>query len=283
MSQDATIVRFEDVSLHYGETPALDHVSFSMKPGETSIVLGAAGSGKTMLLKCAVGLVKPDSGRVFLFGQDVTPWTETQMFDIRAKVGILFQEGGLFDSLTIAENVAYPLENQHALSAEGKLSEAEIMERVRESLRFVELEHTLEKFPSELSGGMRRRVGIARAVVTRPPLVLYDSPTAGLDPITANTIINLIIKERDLRNAAAILVTHRFLDGHLMANFRYNPNNGNVEPHNVDHLSAGVEDTAVSTRFLVMNEGRLVFEGSEHELLASRDPYVQKFCKPGTS
>jgi phospholipid/cholesterol/gamma-HCH transport system ATP-binding protein len=282
MPQDATIVRFEDVSLHYGETPALDHLSFSMKPGETSIVLGAAGSGKTMLLKCAVGLVKPDSGRVFLFGEDVTPWTETQMFAMREKVGILFQEGGLFDSLTIAENVAYPLENR-PVSAEEKLSEAEIMERVSESLRFVELEHTLEKFPSELSGGMRRRVGIARAVVTRPPLVLYDSPTAGLDPITANTIINLIIKERDLRNTAAIMVTHRFLDGHLMANFRYNPNNGNVEPHNVDHLATGTEDTAVSTRFLVMNEGRLVFEGSERELLASPDPYVQKFCKPGTS
>jgi phospholipid/cholesterol/gamma-HCH transport system ATP-binding protein len=283
MPQDATVVRFEDVSLHFDQTPALDHVSFSMKPGETSVVLGAAGSGKTMLLKCTVGLVKPDSGRVFLFGQDVTSWTEAQLFPMREKVGILFQEGGLFDSLTVAENVAYPLENRHHVSAEEQLSEEEILKRVTDSLRFVELEHTLEKFPSELSGGMRRRVGIARAVVTEPPLVLYDSPTAGLDPITANTIINLIIKERDLRNTAAIMVTHRFLDGHLMANFRYNPNNGSVEPHNVDHLGAGVQDTAVSTRFLVMNEGRLVFEGSERELLASPDPYVQKFCKPGTS
>ncbi len=282
ISKDGTVVRFEDVGLHFGETPALDHLSFSMKPGETFVVLGAAGSGKTMLLKCAVGLVKPDTGRVFLFGEDVTRWTEQQMFAIRAKVGILFQEGGLFDSLTVAENVAYPLENRRT-STEGILSEDEIMQRVTETLRFVELEHTLDKFPSELSGGMRRRVGIARAVVTRPALVLYDSPTAGLDPITANTIINLIIKERDLRDTAAIMVTHRFLDGHLMANFRYNPNNGNVEPHNVEHLSAGREDAAVSTRFLVMKEGRLVFEGSERELLASRDPYVQKFCKPGTS
>jgi phospholipid/cholesterol/gamma-HCH transport system ATP-binding protein len=283
MPQDATVVRFEDVSLHFDQTPALDHVSFSMKPGETSVILGAAGSGKTMLLKCTMGLVKPDSGRVILFGQDVTDWTESQLFPMREKVGILFQEGGLFDSLTIAENVAYPLENRHHVSAKDQLTEEEIMKRVTESLRFVELEHTLEKFPSELSGGMRRRVGIARAVVTGPPLVLYDSPTAGLDPITANTIINLIIKERDLRNTAAIMVTHRFLDGHLMANFRYNPNNGNVEPHNVDHVAAGVEDTTVSTRFLVMNEGRLVFEGSERELLASPDPYVQKFCKAGTS
>lgn len=279
MPQDDTVIRFKDVCLYYGDTHALDHVSFSMKPGETCVVLGAAGSGKTMLLKCTVGLVKPDSGRVILFGQDVTEWTETQMFDIRAKVGILFQEGGLFDSLTIAENVAYPLENQHALSQDGKLSEDAILERVRESLRFVELEHTLEKFPSELSGGMRRRVGIARATVTEPPLVLYDSPTAGLDPITANTIVNLIVKERDLRDTAAIMVTHRFLDGHLMANFRYNPNNGNVEP--VVHGRA--EDGSVTTRFLVMREGRLVFEGSERELLANPDPYVQKFCKAGTS
>ena len=279
MPAEPTVVRFEDVSLHFGETPALDHLSFSMKAGETCVVLGAAGSGKTMLLKTAVGLVKPDSGRVFLFDQDVTDWTENQMFDIRAKVGILFQEGALFDSLTIAENVAYPLENQHALSETGKLSEDVILERVRESLRFVELEHTLEKFPSELSGGMRRRVGIARATVTEPPLVLYDSPTAGLDPITANTIVNLIIKERDLRNTAAIMVTHRFLDGHLMANFRYNPNNGNVEPF---RNGAG-KDRTLSTKFLVMKEGRLVFEGPEQELLAIPDPYVQKFCKPGTS
>jgi phospholipid/cholesterol/gamma-HCH transport system ATP-binding protein len=279
MPQDPTVVRFEEVSLFYGDTPALDHLSFSMKAGETCVVMGAAGSGKTMLLKCAVGLVKPNSGRVFLFGEDVTGWTENQMFDIRAKVGILFQEGGLFDSLTIAENVAYPLENQRALSGQGKLSEEVILERVRESLRFVELEHTLEKFPSELSGGMRRRVGIARATVTAPPLVLYDSPTAGLDPITANTIVNLIIKERDLRNTAAIMVTQRFLDGHLMANFRYNPNNGNVERHG----RGPGEDSAVSTKFLVMKEGRLVFEGPEHELLANPDPYLQKFCKAGTS
>jgi phospholipid/cholesterol/gamma-HCH transport system ATP-binding protein len=276
---EPSVVRFEDVCLFFGETPALDHLSFSMKAGETCVVLGAAGSGKTQLLKTTVGLVKADSGRVFLFDQDVTRWTENQMFDIRARVGILFQEGGLFDSLTVAENVAYPLENQHAAMEHAKLSEQEVMDRVRESLRFVELEHTLEKFPSELSGGMRRRVGIARATVTRPELVLYDSPTAGLDPITANTIVNLIIKERDLRNTAAIMVTHRFLDGHLMANFRYNPNNGNVEAHG----KGPGEDSALSTKFLVMRAGQLVFEGTEHELLVSPDPYVQKFCKAGTS
>jgi phospholipid/cholesterol/gamma-HCH transport system ATP-binding protein len=272
------------VSLSFGATPALAHVSFEIKAGETRVVLGAAGSGKTMLLKTAVGLVKPDSGRVYLFGQDVTDLKESQLFDIRAKVGILFQEGGLFDSLTIEENVAYPLLNQHSLSRNGTLPAEEVAQRVREALRFVELEHTLDKFPNELSGGMRRRVGIARAVVTTPALVLYDSPTAGLDPITANTIISVILKERDLRNTASIMVTHRYQDGHLMANFRYNPSNGQIEPAaRTGRESIEAEVSQVSTRFLVMQEGRLVFEGSETELKANADPYIQKFAKAGTA
>jgi phospholipid/cholesterol/gamma-HCH transport system ATP-binding protein len=271
------VVQFTDVSLDFGETPALVHLSFAMKAGETRVVLGAAGSGKTTLLKTTVGLVAPDSGHIYLFGQEVTGRKESQLFDVRSKVGILFQEGGLFDSLTIAENVAYPLLNQHALHRDAHTeapSEEEIERRVVESLSFVELEHTLDKFPSELSGGMRRRVGIARAVVTNPQLVLYDSPTAGLDPITANTIINLIIKGRDLRNTATIMITHRYQDGHLMANFRYNPSSGKIEP---------AESSQLSTRFFVMKEGRLVFQGSEAELRASTDEYVQKFARPGSS
>jgi phospholipid/cholesterol/gamma-HCH transport system ATP-binding protein len=284
MPGDSTVVRFEDVTLAFGTTPALTHVSFEIKAGETRVVLGAAGSGKTMLLKTAVGLVKPDSGRIYLFGQDVTDLKESQLFDIRAKVGILFQEGGLFDSLTIEENVAYPLLNQHALHQNGTRPAEEVDNRVREALRFVELEHTLDKFPNELSGGMRRRVGIARAVVTRPALVLYDSPTAGLDPITANTIINVILKERDLRNTASIMVTHRYQDGHLMANFRYNPSNGQIEAAaRTGREGIEAEGSQVSTRFLVMKEGRLVFEGSETELRASADPYIQKFARAGTA
>jgi len=284
MPGDSIIVRFDDVSLSFGSTPALAHVSFEIKAGETRIVLGAAGSGKTMLLKTAVGLVKPDSGRVYLFGQDVTELKESQLFDIRAKVGILFQEGGLFDSLTIEENVAYPLINQHALHQNGTRTAEEVANRVREALSFVELEHTLDKFPAELSGGMRRRVGIARAVVTTPALVLYDSPTAGLDPITANTIISVILKERDLRNTASIMVTHRYQDGHLMANFRYNSSSGQIEPAARSGLEGiGSEVSQVTTRFLVMQEGRLVFEGSEAELRASADPYIQKFARPGTA
>jgi len=276
------ILRFEDVSLHFGATPALDHVSFQMSAGQTYVIQGAAGSGKTMLLKVAVGLVRPDSGRVWLFDQEITRLREQELFDLRARVGILFQEGGLFDSLTVAENVAYPLTNSRVLAKQFQSQTTNgtgtrsIDERVRESLRFVELEETLDKFPSELSGGMRRRVGIARAVVAEPALLLYDSPTAGLDPITANTIIALILKERDLRNTATMMVTHRYQDGHLMANFRYNPNSGQIE-----RAGGGRDVGQVSTRFLVMKEGRLVFEGPEHELLATQDPYVRKFLRPG--
>jgi len=279
---DSTVVRFEDVSLHFGDTAALDHVSFELRAGETFVLLGAAGSGKTMLLKVAVGLVRADSGRVSLFGQEITRLREQDLFDIRARVGILFQEGGLFDSLTIAENVAYPLTNSRVLQpsesgSNGSGSARSIEDRVRESLRFVELEQTLDKFPNELSGGMRRRVGIARAVVSEPALLLYDSPTAGLDPITANTIIALLLKERDLRNTATIMVTHRYQDGHLMANFRYNPNSGQTE-----RVVGNTKDIGqVSTKFLVMNAGRLVFEGTESELQASQDSYVRKFARAG--
>jgi phospholipid/cholesterol/gamma-HCH transport system ATP-binding protein len=281
--RDSTILRFDDVSLHFDATVALDHVSFEMHPGQTFVVFGSAGSGKTMLLKVAVGLVRPDSGRVSLFGQEITQLREQDLFDLRARVGILFQEGGLFDSLTVAENVAYPLANQpalrHAAAVESTGNGAaarSVEDRVLESLRFVELDQTLDKFPDELSGGMRRRVGIARAVVSEPALVLYDSPTAGLDPITANTIVALILKERDLRNTATLMVTHRYQDGHLMANFRYNPNSGQIE-----RAGGGGDVSQVSTKFLVMNGGRLVFEGSEPELQASQDSYVRKFLRVG--
>ncbi len=268
------ILRFNDVSLQFDqETVALDHVSFCVEPGESVIIYGAAGSGKTTLLKTSLGLLKPDSGRVYVFEEDVTDFDERQWFELRARMGILFQEGGLFDSMTVAQNVAYPLVNSAAYRAARQDGNGEVEEKVREMLRFVDLEQTLDKFPSELSGGMRRRVGIARAIVTEPPLVLYDSPTAGLDPITAYTIISLILKERDMNNASSLLVTHRFQDGHLMAKFRYNPSSGEIEaaPQN--------GDKPASTKFLVMNGGRLVFEGSLAELTAAEDPYVKKFAK----
>jgi phospholipid/cholesterol/gamma-HCH transport system ATP-binding protein len=266
-----SVLKFEDVCLAFDENIALDHVSFEQTAGETLVVLGAAGSGKTALLKTAIGLLKPDSGRVWLLGEEITSRSESDLFRLRSRVGVLFQEGGLFDSLSVGENVAYPLENQQVGAV---ASPEEIERRVEEALRFVELEHTLDKTPNELSGGMRRRVGIARAAVTEPPLVLYDSPTAGLDPITANTIIALIAKERDMRDTANLMVTHRYQDGEIMANFRYNPDSGHLVPVSHDSGTDGFK-----TMFMVMESGRLVFEGSQKELEASKDPYVARFVR----
>lgn len=264
------VLRFDRVTVRFDETVALDSVSFAMSAGETRVILGAAGSGKTVLVKTAVGLVRADAGRVYLFGSDITEMKERDLFDLRAKVGILFQEGALFDSMTIEDNVAYPFLNQRSRTP---MSPAEVRKKVIEALSFVELEQTARQFPSELSGGMRRRVGIARAVVTEPPLVLYDSPTAGLDPITATTIMALIVKERDVRNIAAVMATHRYQDGQLMANFRYNPERAALQ-----RVSSN-GDSGLKTTFMVMQEGRLVFEGSQAELEASTDPYISKFVK----
>jgi phospholipid/cholesterol/gamma-HCH transport system ATP-binding protein len=262
-----SLLRFEEVTVGFEDLIVLNKVSFDVREGETRIILGAAGSGKTILLKTAMGLIAPRGGRVFLFGDDITGAPEASLFDIRSRIGMLFQESALFDSMTVAQNVAYPLLNQKAISIPREQMEP----AVRKSLSFVELENTMDKYPSELSGGMRRRVAIARAVVTNPPLLLYDSPTAGLDPITAHIIMSLIVKERDANNTTALVVTHRYQDGNLVTNFRYNPNSGNLDP-------AGPEGT--NTIFMVMKEGRLVFEGSQAELEASRDPYVLKFVKP---
>ena len=270
MSNNATarpsILRLDNISLTFdGVTKVLDGVSMELLAGDTKIILGAAGAGKSVMLKIALGLLRPGSGRIYLFGQDVTDFTENQWYEVRSRIGVLFQEGGLFDSLTIEENVAYPLVNRSNKSSE------EVHPHVEEALRFVELAHTLDKFPSELSGGMRRRVGIARAGISDPALLLYDSPTAGLDPITANKIMSLIIQERETRNATSAIVTHRFQDGHMMANFRYNSESKRLERIPDD------SPLRQRTRFIVMREGRIVFEGGERELDASSDPYIAKF------
>jgi phospholipid/cholesterol/gamma-HCH transport system ATP-binding protein len=252
---------------------ALEGLSFQMSAGETRVVLGAAGSGKTTILKIALGLIKPDSGRVTLMGREINRLQEHELFEIRSRVGVLFQEGGLFDSITVGENVAYPLLNRRIQDV--ALSEVET--KVENALRFVELEETLDKYPSELSGGMRRRVGIARAIITDPPLVFYDSPTAGLDPITANTIMALIAKERDSLNAANVIVTQRYQDGQLMANFRYNRSNGHLEPVSGNGNGDQGGSNPTHTIFMVMKEGRLVFEGTQAELEMSDDAYISKF------
>src|SRR3954452_10434621 len=263
------VLRFENVSVSFDDNPALIDVSFSAEEGQSYVILGAAGSGKTVLLKTAMGLVKPQAGRVYVFGHDITQMSERQLFEIRVKIGMLFQESALFDSLNIEENVAYPLLNQKSI----QVPRDQIRPRVQEALDFVELGNTLPKFPNELSGGMRRRAAIARAVVTEPPLQMYDSPTAGLDPITAHTIMALLIKERDVSQATTLMVTHRYQDGNLMANFRYNSEQGNLEP------ARNGQSKEVVTTFMVMKEGRLIFEGDQDTLEASKDPYISKFCK----
>jgi phospholipid/cholesterol/gamma-HCH transport system ATP-binding protein len=264
---NSTILRFEDVSVSFDGVPALRNVSFEAGEGESMVIMGAAGSGKTVLLKTALGLTKPDSGKVFAFEQDISSMREQELFEVRSRIGMLFQESALFDSMTIEENVAYPLLNQKSIHCPPD----EVHSKVKEALEFVELGSTLEKVPSELSGGMRRRAAIARAVVTGPPLVLYDSPTAGLDPITAHTIIALLIKERDTSHTTTFMVTHRYQDGNLIANFRYNPEQGSLEP-----AHGGV---ALRTTFLVMREGQVVFSGDQDQLEASADPYISKFYK----
>jgi phospholipid/cholesterol/gamma-HCH transport system ATP-binding protein len=269
-SASSEILRFENVTVSFEGEVALNDISFQAVEGESRVILGAAGSGKTVLLKTALGLVRPDSGKVYAFGQEITRMPEADLFHIRSKIGMLFQESALFDSMTIEENVAYPLENQASIHCAPE----EVHNRVAQALNFVELGRTLEKFPSELSGGMRRRAAIARAVVTEPPLVLYDSPTAGLDPITAHTIMALLIKERDTADTTTLMVTQRYQDGNLMANFRYNSEQGRLEP---------ARDGArrkMRTIFMVLREGRLVFEGDQDKLEASTDEYVRKFVKP---
>jgi len=267
-----SVLRFDHVSVSFDGEPALLDVSFDARAGHSHVILGAAGSGKTVLLKTAMGLVKPQDGKVYVFGQDITTMNERALFAIRSKIGMLFQESALFDSLNIEENVAYPLLNQKSID----FPRSQVLPRVKQALEFVELGNTLGKFPNELSGGMRRRAAIARAVVTEPPLQMYDSPTAGLDPITAHTIMALLIKERDVSKATTLMVTHRYQDGNLMANFRYNSDQGRLEP-----AREGVREPDQTT-FMVMKEGRLIFEGDQDELEASHDPYITKFYKQRT-
>src|SRR6202046_600683 len=217
------VLVFDDVSIGFEGKPVLENISLTVSPGDTRILLGPAGSGKSVLLKLVDGLMYPDSGTITVFGEEVSTMREEQLFKLRGRIGMVFQEGALFDSLTVRDNVAYRLMEQ-------KVPEAEVTQRVTEALRFVELEDKLEKFPSELSGGMRRRVAIARAVVNRPDLLLYDSPTGGLDPITSTTIIELVMKQRDVYRRSSLLVTHRLQDAFTLVSHRFNREANKMEP-----------------------------------------------------
>ncbi len=266
---DEPAVSLEDVRIGFDEGEVLRGVSFEVQPRETLVLLGETGTGKTLTLKLAAGLLRPDAGRVRVLGMSVSEMSEEELLDFRRQIGFVFQEGALFDSMTVADNVAYRLR-------EDGVAEEEIEPQVREVLRFVELEHTLEQLPSELSGGMRRRVSIARALVSRPPLVLYDSPTAGLDPVTSQTIITLILRLRDAYGVTSLLATHRLQDGFALANFRFDAESGRVLRANGNGAPAP-GDNRVRTRFLVLREGRVYFEGLPEEIAAQNDPYLRRF------
>ncbi|HKD15439.1 MAG TPA: ATP-binding cassette domain-containing protein [Candidatus Angelobacter sp.] len=255
---------FEDVAISFEGLAVLDGVSFELKRGETKALLGIAGSGKSTILKLCLGLIKPDRGRIYVLGHDVTTMSEEELFNLRNMIGIVFQESALFDSLTVRDNVAFRL-------MEEKIPEHEIDERVREALRFVELEHTMDMFPAELSGGMRRRVGIARAIITRPEILLYDSPTGGLDPITSTTIIELIMKQRDVYKTSALLVSHRLQDGFMLATHRYDPERKHMIPIDGSALRE------VLTTFLILKDGKVMFDGTGSELVEVQDPYIREY------
>ena len=261
-------ITFEDVWVGFDEGQVLRGVTFQVRERETLILLGETGTGKTLTLKMAAGLLAPNSGRVVVLGNEVSEMKENELLAFRRKVGFVFQEGALFDSMTVGENVAYRLR-------EDRVGEEEIEARVREVLRFVELEHTLEQLPSELSGGMKRRVSIARALINQPPIVLYDSPTAGLDPVTSQTIITLILRLRDVYGVTALLATHRLQDGFALANFHFDPETKRVVPNSQNGNAAA--ENAARTRFLVYRDGDIYFEGEPEEITNSEDPYLKRF------
>jgi len=261
-------IEFQDVTMSYDERVILDGVSFAVNPGETKIVMGGSGTGKSTILKLVLGLIRPDDGRILIDGEDVTDYSEDQMTAVRQKIGMVFQDGALFDSLSVYENVGFRLFEQG-------LPEAEIEDNVRRMLQFVNLEKAMHMMPAELSGGMRRRVGIARALVGSPKLVLFDEPTAGLDPPTARTILELAIKLRDLEGVSSIFVTHRLEDIKLMSSsFATIDEDGEVvfqqEKGNV---------CLVNTRFVMLKQGRVIFSGTDEELWQSEDPYIVEFFR----
>jgi phospholipid/cholesterol/gamma-HCH transport system ATP-binding protein len=263
--EGSPVVALRKVAVGFDGPPVLENVSFSLAPGETRILLGPAGVGKSVLLKLIIGLIRPLEGSVELFGKDISHMPEEKLFPLRARAGMVFQEGALFDSLTVRDNVAYQLIQERA-------PEEEIDDRVREALRFVGLEQTFALYPSSLSGGMRRRVAIARALINQPELILYDSPTGGLDPVTSETIIELIVKQRDVRATPSLLVTHRLQDAFTLCTHRFSSEQGRMIPLPEDQINR-------NTTFLMLDEGHLIFDGSLHELLHSQNQFVREFLE----
>ncbi|HUF04031.1 MAG TPA: ATP-binding cassette domain-containing protein [Aridibacter sp.] len=259
-------IEFRNVHLAFDDTVVLDGISFKVRKGETKIILGRSGSGKSTLIRLVLGLLKPDQGEILLEGEDITYLTEAQMMHVRAKIGMVFQEGALFDSLSVYDNVGYRLH-------ERKVDEELVDEQVKRMLEFVDLEDVMQKMPSELSGGMRRRVGIARALVGNPRIVLFDEPTAGLDPPTARTICELAIKLRDIQDVSSIFVTHE------MKNLEYLSSEYAVvgDDGKVYFEEEGERLCIINTEIIMLHEGKIIFSGKEEQLRASRDRYIQRF------
>jgi len=254
------VLVFDRVSLSFGPQRVLDEVSFQLQRGDTKILLGEAGAGKSVLLKLALGLLRPSSGRVLVLGQEVGTLSEDALFEMRRRIGIAFQESALFDSLSVRDNVGF------RMLEEGSESDDAIEATVRKVLSFVELEAAIEKMPVELSGGMQHRVSIARALATQPEIMLYDSPTGGLDPVTATTIVELIMKLRDQNKVTSLLVTHRLQDGFLLATHVWE--DGHLAP---------APPEATHTSFLLLRDRKIFFDGSAHDLQHHPDPYVRSF------
>jgi phospholipid/cholesterol/gamma-HCH transport system ATP-binding protein len=257
-------IEFDNVSIAFDENVVLDGISFQLAHGETKALFGVAGSGKSTLLKLAMGLMRPDSGRIFVLGEEVSSMSEQELFELRRRVGIVFQESALFDSLKVYENVAFRMMEEGTPAGETE-------RRVREVLRFVELERTYDMFPSELSGGMRRRVAIARAIVTEPEVLLYDSPTGGLDPVTSNTIVELIMKQRDVYKTSALMVTHRLQDAFTMATHQFDKATNQMVV-----LTKG-QRCDVPMSFLILRNAKVIFDGDAQQLAASRDDYIREY------
>ncbi len=261
-------IEFRDVHLSFDDKKVLDSVSFVVRRGETKIILGRSGGGKSTTIRLILGLLKPDSGQIFIDGEDITGYNEVEMMSIRKKIGMVFQEGALFDSLSVYDNVAYRLHEQ------GK-PEEEVEHEVRRMLQFVDLEDAIDKMPAELSGGMLRRVGIARALVGDPPIVLFDEPTAGLDPPTARTICELAIKLRDIQDVSSIFVTHELKNlEYLSSEFATVDENGQV----VFEME-GENLCLINTEIVMLKQGKIIFTGKDEEFFVSEDPYIQTFVR----
>ncbi|MGC2237389.1 MAG: ATP-binding cassette domain-containing protein [Pyrinomonadaceae bacterium] len=259
-------IEFRDVHLSFDDKKILNGVSFTVRRGESKLILGRSGGGKSTTIRLILGLLKPDSGRILVNGEDITDYTEEEMMAVRHKIGMVFQEGALFDSLSVYENVAYRLREQN-------VDEETIEKEVRRMLRFVDLEDAIDKMPDELSGGMRRRVGIARALVGDPEIVLFDEPTAGLDPPTARTICELAIKLRDLEDVSIIFVTHEMNNVQYLSSEYATVN----EDGEIVFEMEGEKLCLINTEIIMFRDGKIIFSGKDEQLNATEDKYILRF------